>query len=106
MIPHQGMSMVSLGKGILGMLVLILMAYTLSNNRKNISWKIVGLGLLLQIIIAIAVIKISWIKGLFEYVSGFFVKVLEYTQVGAQMLLGEFANSDEYGFVFVYICMR
>jgi CNT family concentrative nucleoside transporter len=102
MIPHQGMSMVSLGKGILGMLVLILMAYTLSNNRKNIPWKIVGLGLLLQIIIAIAVIKISWIKGLFEYVSGFFVKVLEYTQVGAQMLLGEFANSDEYGFVFVF----
>ncbi|MBT3444537.1 MAG: Na+ dependent nucleoside transporter [Flavobacteriaceae bacterium] len=102
MIPHQGMSMVSLGKGILGMLVLILMAYTLSNNRKNIPWKIVGLGLLLQIVIAIAVIKISWIKGLFEYVSGFFVKVLEYTQVGAQMLLGEFANSDEYGFVFVF----
>ena len=102
MIPHQGMSMVSLGKGILGMLVLILMAYTLSNNRKNISWKIVGLGLLLQIIIAIAVIKISWIKGLFEYVSGFFIKVLEYTQVGTQMLLGEFANSDEYGFVFVF----
>ena len=102
MIPHQGMSMVSLGKGILGMLVLILMAYTLSNNRKNIPWKIVGLGLLLQIVIAIAVIKISWIKGFFEYVSGFFVKVLEYTQVGTQMLLGEFANSDEYGFVFVF----
>ena len=102
MIPHQGMSMVSLGKGILGMLVLILMAYTLSNNRKNIPWKIVGLGLLLQIVIAIAVIKISWIKGLFEYVSGFFVKVLEYTQVGTQMLLGEFANSDKYGFVFVF----
>ncbi len=102
MIPHQGMSMVSLGKGILGMLVLILMAYILSNNRKNIPWKIVGLGLLLQIVIAIAVIKISWIKGFFEYVSGFFVKVLEYTQVGTQMLLGEFANSDEYGFVFVF----
>lgn len=102
MIPHQGMSMVSLGKGVLGILVLILMAYTLSNNRKNIPWKIVGLGLLLQIVIAIAVIKISWIKGFFEYVSGFFVKVLEYTQVGTQMLLGEFANSDEYGFVFVF----
>ena len=102
MIPNQGMSMVSLGKGVLGMLVLILMAYTLSNNRKNIPWKIVGLGLLLQIVIAIAVIKISWIKGFFEYVSGFFVKVLEYTQVGTQMLLGEFANSDEYGFVFVF----
>jgi len=102
MIPHQGMSMVSLGKGVIGIFVLILMAYAFSSNRKNIPWKVVGLGLLLQIVIAIGVIKISWIKRFFEYVSGFFVKVLEYTQVGTQMLLGEFANSDQYGFVFVF----
>lgn len=102
MIPHQGMSMVSLGKGVIGILILILIAYAFSSNRKNIPWKVVGLGLLLQVVIAIGVIKISWIKKFFEYVSGFFVKVLEYTQVGIQMLLGEFANSDRYGFVFVF----
>ena len=102
MIPHQGMSLESLTRGIMGMLVLILIAYAFSNNRKNIPWKVVGFGLLAQLIIAIGVIKISWIKSFFEYISGFFVKILEYTQAGTQMLLGEFGDVDQYGFIFVF----
>lgn len=102
MIPHQGMSLESLSRGIMGMLILILIAYVLSNNRKNIPWKVVGLGLLAQLIIAIGVIKISWIKIFFESISSFFVKLLEFTQVGTQMLLGPFGDVDQYGFVFVF----
>ena len=102
MIPHQGMSLESLSRGVMGMLVLVLIAYALSNNRKNIPWKVVGLGLLAQLIIAIGVIKISWIKIFFEYISSFFVKLLEYTQAGTQMLLGPFGDVDQYGFVFVF----
>jgi len=102
MIPHQGMSLVALGRGIIGMLVLISIAYGLSNNRKKIPWKVVGIGLLVQLVIAIGVIKIYWIKLFFEYISGFFVNLLEYTQAGTQMLLGEFANIDRYGFIFVF----
>ena len=96
------MSLESLGRGIIGMSVLIIIAYALSNNRKNISWKVVGLGLLIQFIIAIGVIKIAWIKSFFEYISGFFVKILEYTQSGTRMLLGEFGDVDRYGFIFVF----
>jgi CNT family concentrative nucleoside transporter len=48
------------------------------------------------------VIKITWIKNFFEYIGGFFVKLLEYTQAGTQMLLGEFGDVDHYGFVFVF----
>jgi CNT family concentrative nucleoside transporter len=102
MIPHQGMSLESLSRGVMGMLILILIAYALSNNRKNIPWKVVGLGLLAQLIIAIGVIKISWIKIFFEYISSFFVKLLEYTQAGTQMLLGPFGDVDQYGFIFVF----
>lgn len=102
LISHQGMSLESLGRGIIGMLVLLLIAYAFSNNRKNISWKVVGLGLLTQTIIAIGVIKIAWIKSFFEYISGFFVKILEYSQSGTQMLLGEFGDIDRYGFIFVF----
>ena len=61
-----------------------------------------GIGLLTQIIIAIGVIKIAWIKSFFEFISQFFVKLLEYTQAGTEMLLGTFANTDQYGFVFVF----
>ena len=102
MIPHQGMSLESLLRGVVGMFVLIMIAYALSNNRKKIPWRVVGLGLLAQLIIAIGVIKILWIKIFFEYISSFFVKLLEYTQVGTQMLLGEFGDVDQYGFVFVF----
>ena len=101
-IPHQGMSLESLLRGLVGMFVLIMIAYALSNNRKKIPWRVVGLGLLAQLIIAIGVIKILWIKIFFEFISSLFVKLLEYTQVGTQMLLGQFGDVDQYGFVFVF----
>jgi concentrative nucleoside transporter, CNT family len=101
-IPHQGTSLISVARGMTGMLVLISIAYALSNDRRNIPWKVVGIGLLTQIIIAIGVIKIAWIKSFFEFISQFFVKLLEYTQAGTEMLLGTFANTDQYGFVFVF----
>jgi len=101
-LPHQGVSLVSLTRGLMGILVLILIAYAFSNNRKNIPWKTVGVGLLIQVVIAISVIKISSIKSFFEHISGFFVNILDYTQAGTQMLLGEFASVDKYGFIFIF----
>ena len=101
-IPHQGMSFESLLRGLIGMLVLIILAYLLSNNRKQISWKLVSIGLIAQISIAIGVIKISVIKSFFGVISSFFVKILEYTNAGTTMLLGEFASIDKYGFIFVF----
>ena len=101
-ISHQGMSFESLFRGFIGMVVLIMLAYLLSNNRKEVSWKLVGIGLLAQISIAIGVIKISLIKSLFGLFSSFFVKILEYTNAGTALLLGEFASIDKYGFIFVF----
>jgi CNT family concentrative nucleoside transporter len=102
LIPHQGMSFESLFRGLIGMLVLIILAYLLSNNRKQISWKLVTTGLIAQISIAIGVIKISVIKSFFGIISSFFVKILEYTNAGTTMLLGEFVSIDKYGFIFVF----
>ena len=102
LIPSSGFTVTSLFRGMMGMLVLLLIAYLSSNDRKQIAWKTVGLGLLTQIIIAIGVLKISWVKGLFEGLGGFFISVLEYTGEGAKMLLGEFGDVDRYGFIFVF----
>ena len=62
-ISHQGFSIESLLRGLIGMFTLIAFAYLLSNNRKAISWKLVGIGVLTQITIAICIIKISLIKS-------------------------------------------
>ena len=102
LIPSSGFTVTSLFRGMMGMLVLLLIAYLFSNDRKQIAWKTVGLGLLSQIIIAIGVLKVSWVKGMFEGLGGFFISVLEYTGEGAKMLLGEFGDVDQYGFIFVF----
>jgi len=102
LIPNAGFSIENLFRGAFGMLVLLFIAYLISNNRRAISWKTVGLGLLVQVVIAIGVLKIDWVKRLFETMGNFFIKVLEYTGEGTKMLLGEFGNTETYGFIFVF----
>ena len=102
LIPSAGLSLASLFRGLLGMCVLIFVAYLFSNNRKAIAWKTVGIGLLIQVVIAIGVLKIQWVKRVFEALGNFFIKILEYTGEGTKMLLGQFGNTETYGFIFVF----
>ena len=101
-IQSTGPTLISFLRGIIGMLVLIFIAFLLSNNRRAISWKTVGIGLFIQILIAVGVLKIKFIKNIFEIIGGFFIKVLEYTGEGTKMLLGEFGNIETHGFIFVF----
>ena len=82
--------------------VLLFIAVLFSNNRKQIAWKTVGIGLLIQVIIAIGVLKVDVVKRVFEIMGSFFIKILEYTGAGTKMLLGEFGNIETYGFIFVF----
>ena len=102
LIPNSGFTLMSLIRGFIGMLSLLFIAYLFSVDRKQIAWKTVGLGLLTQVIIAIGVLKVDWVKSLFEGLGGFFINVLEYTGEGAKMLLGQFGDVDQYGFIFVF----
>lgn len=102
LLSNQGMSIESVGRGLLGMLVLLFFAYLLSADRRQIQWKTVGLGLLIQVIIAIGVLKVSLITKVFETFGNFFVKILDYTGAGTSMLLGEFGDVNKYGFIFLF----
>ena len=102
LIPSVGLSLTSLFRGVIGMGTLLLIAVLFSADRKKISWKTVGVGLMIQIIIAIGVLKIGFIKAIFEILGNFFTKILEYTGAGTKMLLGEFGNVETYGFIFVF----
>ena len=102
LLPHSGASFLSMGRGALGMVLLVGLAFLLSTDRKNIPWKTVGLGLLVQFFIALGVLKVAFLKEVFEGLGSFFIRILEYTQTGAKMLLGDFANVELYGFIFVF----
>ena len=102
LIPSSGISLESFFRGIFGIFILLLFAYFLSNNRNKIQWKTVFLGLSLQILIAISVLKIGFIKKIFETIGVFFVKLLDYTGSGIEMLFGQLADTSKYGFIFVF----
>ena len=102
LIPNSGISLESFFRGISGILILLLFAYLLSNNKSKIQWKTVFIGLSFQILIAISVLKIGFIKIIFETIGVFFVKLLEYTGSGIEMLFGELADTSKYGFIFVF----
>ncbi len=81
-------SLVRLLRGLLGMLVLIAIAWAFSTDRKSISWKVVGIGLVIQLILAISILYIPFVQSAFEIVGKLFVKVLEFTGAGVKFLFG------------------
>jgi len=101
-ILSQGFSLEGLIRGLIGMSVLILFAFLLSKNRKAINWKTVSYGLILQIILAIAVLKISWVKMIFEYAGKVFVKILDFTMEGTKFLFGDLVSVENFGNVFIF----
>ncbi|SDS64898.1 NupC/NupG family nucleoside CNT transporter [Winogradskyella sediminis] len=101
-IPNQGFSFNSLWRGILGMASLILIAFLFSSNRKAINWKTVGIGLLFQLIIAIGVLKIDFVKTAFEFIGQGFIAILGFTQAGSEFLFGGMLDINSFGFIFAF----
>lgn len=102
-IPNEGFSINSLWRGALGMLVLILISYLFSANRKGVNWKTVGIGLSIQLLIAVGVLKVPFIQKAFESVGQVFVSILDYTRAGSQFLFeGLVVDMDTFGFIFAF----
>jgi CNT family concentrative nucleoside transporter len=92
-----------LWRGVLGMISLIFIAYLFSNNKKAIDWKIVGLGLSFQLLIAIGVLKVPFIKKIFEFIGSVFIEILDYTRAGSKFLFeGLVMDMDTFGFIFAF----
>ena len=102
MIPSQGFSISSLWRGVLGMISLIFIAFLFSSNRKGINWKTVGLGLAFQLIIAIGVLKVGFVKTIFEFIGKGFIELLSYTQAGSEFLFGGMLDVTSFGFIFAF----
>ncbi|MCA0133354.1 nucleoside transporter C-terminal domain-containing protein [Winogradskyella alexanderae] len=93
-IPSQGFTLNSLLRGALGMLVLLLIAFLLSKNRKAINWRTVGFGLLAQLILAVGVLKVPFVQAAFEWVGSLFISVLDFTMAGTKFLFAAFSTNE------------
>ena len=101
-IPSEGISMNSVLRGVLGMVVLIAVAFLFSSNKKAINWKTVGVGLGFQLIIAVGVLKVPFIQKVFEFIGQMFIDLLEFTRSGSEFLFGGMMDISSYGFIFAF----
>ncbi|AXT58766.1 Na+ dependent nucleoside transporter [Aquimarina sp. AD1] len=103
LIPNQGFSFSSFWRGVLGMIVLLAIAFLFSSNRKAINWKTVGLGVCFQLVIAIGVLRVPFVQTIFEWVGSLFVSVLDFTRAGSKFLFeGLVVDMDTFGFIFAF----
>lgn len=101
-IPSIGFTIEGLIRGGIGMVFVIVLAFLFSSNRKAISWKTVGIGLGVQLLLAFGILRISFIQKAFEWVGNIFISILDFTNAGSTFLFGNLMNSDTYGFIFVF----
>ncbi|HID40024.1 MAG TPA: NupC/NupG family nucleoside CNT transporter [Calditrichaeota bacterium] len=88
--------------GILGLVVLIAIAFLFSNNKKKIKWIQVGLGIALQLLFAMFVILTPWGAIVFNAIGNFFVKIISFTNEGSKFVFGGLAEQNNFGFIFAF----
>jgi len=81
-------------RGILGMLVIILIAFSFSKDRRTIHWRTVGIGLLIQLVLALSILYIPAVHLVFEFVGKIFVKILDFTGEGTKFLFGSGSSGE------------
>ena len=74
--------------GILGILVIFGIAFLMSNNRKAINYKTIGVGFLLQIFFAIFIFKVPLGQKIFMALGNFITKILDFASDGGSFVFG------------------
>lgn len=96
-------SFVDVIRGIFGLVVLVLICYLVSRKKRFIDWRLVGTGILLQLVFAVLVLKIGFVKEGFSAVAWFFVRILDFSYEGALFLFGDLVSrTDTFGFIFAF----
>ena len=103
-LPNKGFSINTLLRGLLGLFSLVVIAFLFSANRRAINWKTAGIGLGLQLVLAIGILKVPAIQWFFNVLGGFFNEILNFTLAGSEFLFGGLLNLDNpnIGYIFAF----
>ena len=95
-------SIITITRGVIGLISLILISYLLSNNRKKIHWKTVIISILIQFTVAISILKISLVQSVFKLISKFFVRIINYTASGSTFLFSSLVDQEKSSYIFAF----
>ena len=74
------------------MLYEVITGFLFSADRKHINWSLVIKGILLQVVLALLILKAPYVEGFFEFLSRAFVKVVDMAHEGATFVFGSFID--------------
>lgn len=74
--------------GIFGIIFIFALAFLLSNNRKAINYKTVGMGFLLQVMLAVFIFKVPLGQQLFLFIGKCIQKILDFANLGGEFVFG------------------
>jgi concentrative nucleoside transporter, CNT family len=90
-------------RGILGIVVLLLVCYLCSSNKKRINWKLVGMGMAMQFILAILILKVPYVSEFFDFLAKIFEKTMAFSKEGAAFMFGSLVtNMNSFGYIFAF----
>lgn len=80
--------------GLIGIVLILGIAYALSNNRKAINYRTVGVGLLLQTGLAVFILKTEVGSQIFNWLGKAVAKLLSFSDKGAEFVFGSLVKRD------------
>ncbi|WP_107040269.1 nucleoside transporter C-terminal domain-containing protein [Brumimicrobium mesophilum] len=81
-------------RGLIGVVALVFIAFLLSKNRSRINWPLVVKGILLQIVLALLILKVPFIETGFDFISKGFVKVVDMAHEGAMFVFSSVVTGE------------
>lgn len=88
--------------GLIGIVVILGIAYLFSNNKKKINYRLVISGIALQILIAISIMKVRYVQLFFEQLGKGMQKIEQFAKSGVDFVYGGIAAVSNHGEVVDY----
>lgn len=99
---EQNLTFEGVLRAVMGIAAMIGLAYLFSSNRKKVNWRLVGSGLLIQLIIAIGVLKVPIVTSFFGVLAKGFATITDFTLEGSKMLFAGLLDVESVGFLFAF----
>ena len=88
---------------LLGLAIMLGVCYAFSRNRRGIDWKLVGIGVAMQFVLATIILKVDGVSVIFDYIATGFRATLGFTAAGSEFLFGSIVNDmDSFGYIFAF----
>jgi CNT family concentrative nucleoside transporter len=89
------MNTFSWASGLLGIIFILGLSFLMSRDKKAVNWKLVLSGLILQILLALFILKFPYGKMFFQYIGEVIKKLLEFADKGGGFVFGPLVNNPE-----------